>query len=78
MSFAWFLTFEAHSLAQVCSKIRPKYNMYFDFEYSSIKEGLNTHFEDIILLAILTVTKFPKCTGYLFQVRSVLFIAGEF
>ena len=26
----------------------------------SPKEGLNTHFEDIILLAALAVTKFPK------------------
>ena len=27
----------------------------------SPQEGLNTHFEDIRLLAALTVTKFPKC-----------------
>ena len=29
----------------------------------SAKEGLNTHFEDILLLAVLTVTEFPMCTG---------------
>ena len=47
----------------IVSNIRSKYKILILNTPGSPQNGLNTHFEDIILLAALSVTKFPKCSG---------------
>ena len=39
------------------------YDFNFEYPRESIEGVKNTHFEDIILLATLAVTKFPKCNA---------------
>ena len=50
-------------MAQLLSKIRSIDKILTLNAPGSPYKGLNTHFEDIILLAPLAVTKFSKCTG---------------